>query len=97
MKAWARAAGKLARYEHIGWNEWPHSRCWSFHSGAIPIDGSVAGCSTARPRGSWETRGSGVVIDSSIGRSEGARSIPRVIRATSGSNGMDPGGPAAVG
>ena len=39
MNAWARAAGKLARYEHIGWRAWPHSRCWSFHSGAMSIAG----------------------------------------------------------
>src|SRR6185436_7773622 len=42
-------AGKLARYEHIGWKEWPHSRCWSFHSGVRPIGGSSSGSS----RASW--------------------------------------------
>ena len=41
MKAWVRAAGKLARYEHIGWKVWPHSRCWSFHSGASAIGGQL--------------------------------------------------------
>jgi hypothetical protein len=49
MKACAREAGKLARYEHIGWNEWPQSRCWTFHSGGIAIAGSSAGSS----RASW--------------------------------------------
>jgi hypothetical protein len=71
MKAWARAAGKLARYEHIGWNEWPQSRCCSFHSGAIPIGGSAPGApgtAGARPRASWDAGGSSVAIDSSLGR-----------------------------
>ena len=49
MKAWVRAAGKLARYEHIGWNEWPHRRCWAFHSGASEMAGSSSGSS----RASW--------------------------------------------
>ena len=49
MNAWVRAAGKLARYEHIGWNAWPHRRCWSFHSGARAIAGSSSGSS----RASW--------------------------------------------
>ena len=69
MKAWARAAGKLARYEHIGWNEWPHSRCWSFHSGAMPIAGSSAGCLQREPEaqlGRARTR-----VSSSTPRSEG--------------------------
>src|SRR5689334_20874464 len=39
MKACASAAGKLARYEHIGWSAGPQSRCWSFHSGAMSIAG----------------------------------------------------------
>ena len=47
MNAWARAAGKLARYEHIGWNGWPHRRCWSFHSGAMASGGSSSGSSSA--------------------------------------------------
>ena len=68
MKAWARAAGKLARYEHIGWNEWPQRRCWSFHSGAIPIAGSSAGWS-ARDREQAGTRATRV--SSSTPRSEG--------------------------
>ena len=49
MNAWVKAAGKLARYEHIGWKAWPHSRCWSFHSGASAIGGSSSGSS----RASW--------------------------------------------
>ena len=53
MNAWVRAAGKLARYEHIGWNAWPHSRCWSFHSGASAIAGSSRGCSSGSSRASW--------------------------------------------
>ena len=47
QSAWVRAAGKLARYEHIGWNEWPHRRCWSFHSGAIGRAGRSSGSSSA--------------------------------------------------
>ena len=47
MKAWVSAAGKLARYEHIGWKAWPHSRCWSFHSGARSMGGSSSGSSSA--------------------------------------------------
>ena len=39
--AWARAAGKLARYEHIGWNEWPHRRGWSFQSGSRASRGRI--------------------------------------------------------
>ena len=42
-----QGGGKLARYEHIGWNGWPHSRCWSFHSGASAIGGSSSGSSSA--------------------------------------------------
>src|SRR5258706_9274603 len=45
MNAWASAAGKLARYEHIGWRVGPHRRAWSFHSGAIGSAGSAAGTS----------------------------------------------------
>ena len=61
MKAWARAAGKLARYEHIGWSDGPHSRAWSFHSGAIGSTGSAAG--TSRSSASWaDVRGSIVIL-----------------------------------
>ena len=49
MKAWASDAGKLARYEHIGWRLWPQRRAWSFHSGSIPSAGSALGNS----RASW--------------------------------------------
>src|ERR1035437_1588832 len=49
MKAWARLAGKLARYEHIGWKLWPQSRCWSFHSGSkVRCGSSLGSC-----RASW--------------------------------------------
>src|SRR4051794_5727796 len=47
MKACARAAGKLARYEHIGWKEWPQRRCCAFHSGSIAMAGSDTGRSRA--------------------------------------------------
>ena len=53
MNAWVRAAGKLARYEHIGWNEWPHRRCCVFHSGSSAIAGSSSGSS----RASWPAAG----------------------------------------
>src|SRR5690349_20594983 len=51
MNAWASAAGKLARYEHIGWSAGPHSRACYFHSGAIARAGRAAG--TSRSRASW--------------------------------------------
>ena len=47
MKAWASDAGKLARYEHIGWRVWPQRRAWSFHSGSIARAGSALGSSRA--------------------------------------------------
>src|SRR5260221_3958231 len=70
MNAWARAAGKLARYEHIGWNEWPHSLRWAFHSGSIAIRGS----STGRSSASW-TEAVGAIGPSSAAarRSDRAR------------------------
>ena len=51
MNAWASEAGKLARYEHIGWRLWPQRRAWSFHSGSIgerregarQLEGELAG------------------------------------------------------
>ena len=43
MKACTRLAGKLARYEHMGWKLWPQSRCWFFHSGSISRRGSSFG------------------------------------------------------
>src|SRR3990172_3717997 len=47
MKGWVSAAGKLARYEHIGWNGWPHSRCCAFHSGSSPRRGNSVASSSA--------------------------------------------------
>ena len=47
MNAWVKAAGKLARYEHMGWNEWPHSRCWAFQPGSMAMAGSSSGSSNA--------------------------------------------------
>src|SRR3954447_18312932 len=47
MNECARAAGKLARYEHIGCRLWPHRRGWPFHSGSIAIAGSALGSSSA--------------------------------------------------
>src|ERR1035437_819240 len=49
MKAWTRPAGKLARYEHMGWKLWPERRCWSFHSGSIASCGNWLGIC----RASW--------------------------------------------
>ena len=89
MNAWVRAAGKLARYEHIGWNEWPHRRCWAFHSGWMAIAGSSSGSSRAswaaaaalgRPRlgpadmGVSSPRWPGPIT----GRRDGARSVAPV-------------------
>src|SRR4051812_23848088 len=73
MKAWARAAGKLARYEHIGWSEWPHRRAWSFHSGAIAISGRRGGAGAAASgRRSWATlAGPGILRRALLG-GEGA-------------------------
>src|SRR4051794_9461823 len=59
MKAWLRAAGKLARYEHIGWNEWPQSRCCAFHSGAMGNRGMSAGM----PRSSCSTGAAILAVD----------------------------------
>src|SRR3954470_21844643 len=58
MNAWARAAGKLARYEHIGWSVWPHSRGCAFQSGSIARAGSSLGSS----RASWRAGRSRVVV-----------------------------------
>src|SRR3954469_8224394 len=58
MNAWARAAGKLARYEHIGWRLWPHSRGCAFQSGSIARAGSSLGSS----RASWPAGGGRVVV-----------------------------------
>ena len=71
MNAWARAAGKLARYEHIGWRVGPHSRCWSFHSGASASSGSPSGSS----RASWPA-GVAADRDASCGRRSGRRAGP---------------------
>ena len=60
MKAWASAAGKLARYEHIGWRVWPHSRCCAFHSGSRARLGSALGSSRASWPGSWRMVWSGI-------------------------------------
>ena len=49
MKAWTSEAGKLARYEHMGWRLWPQRRAWSFHSGSMARAGSALGSS----RASW--------------------------------------------
>src|SRR4029079_14434591 len=80
MKAWLRAAGKLARYEHIGWNAWPHSRCWSFHSGAMARIGSSGDDAGTRSSASWAAAVAlrGVVIPGSGSlEADGPRSIAR--------------------
>ena len=83
MKAWASDAGKLARYEHIGWNGWPHRRCWAFHSGSIASRGS----SVSSSRASWVAvdvvvgAGTGASIGLAVARCDtdgvGSSSIPR--------------------
>src|SRR5664279_791132 len=67
MKACTRLAGKLARYEHMGWKLWPQSRCWSFHSGAMESCGNSLGSwkaswplvgATGEPARTGDVRGS---------------------------------------
>src|SRR3954471_4831851 len=66
MNAWARAAGKLARYEHIGWSEWPHSRDWSFQSAATPSSGRTGSGDSARGSGSWSTLTARAILGRSL-------------------------------
>src|SRR5436305_9858312 len=81
MKAWATAAGKLARYEHIGWREWPHRRGWSFQSAATPISGrTLIEASSARGSSSWSTLAARAILGRSLLAGEGRRSIARAIR-----------------
>ena len=89
MKAWVRAAGKLARYEHIGWKVWPHSRCWSFHSGASPSPGARAAARGRAGPPSWHGTACAWGADMGVqdprwprsdpGRRDGSRSIARPV------------------
>src|SRR5262245_34998196 len=81
MKAWASDAGKLARYEHIGWNEWPHRRGWAFQSGSIAIDGSSAGRpSDSCPSGSRDVPGDAWLSGAADPRREVRASVIRPTR-----------------
>ena len=61
----------------MGWSRWPHSRCWSFHSGAIGSAGSSRGARSGRSRASWApvdglTTGGTAAVAGAIDRSDSA-------------------------